>query len=110
MEIRIVKSDWTRRNWADVIHNVRNGISYEVWHYTRPVAHITPAPTDQSAGIECPCCGMPDAFKPDEEGCYGDGQESTCGCPSWITFDGDIADATYDDETVCPVCEEEQRP
>lgn len=38
--------------------------------------------------LECPCCGCEGA-ESDADGLFNDGQELICGCPGWVTADGD---------------------
>ena len=55
---------------------------------------------EESAGLECPCCGCIAAL-PDENGLFYDTQPVTCGCATQVEGDEDGMDIPMPDEE-CP--------
>lgn len=60
--------------------------------------------------LECPCCGD-DGAASDSAGAFHDGQALICGCPGWVSFDGEGDDPWINNgDAPCLRCEPASSP
>ncbi len=54
--------------------------------------------------LECPCCGDDGAVS-DDNGEFYDGQVLICGCPGWVSVNGDEDPWINNGDAPCQKCE-----